>query len=90
MCFSATASFIASGALIASGVATARISKPKFAVPLSMFPIVFAIHQFIEGLLWLNHRGFLSDNYRFLAVYTYLMIAYVFWPIFVPLSVYLF
>jgi len=88
MCFSATASFVASGALVASGVAIARIPKPKSAIPLSMFPAIFATHQFIEGLLWLNHRGFLADNYRSVAVYAFLLIAFVLWPIFVPFSVY--
>ena len=88
MCFSATASFVASGALVASGVAIARIPKPKSAIPLSMFPAIFATHQFIEGLLWLNHRGFLADNYRSVAVYAFVLIAFVLWPIFVPFSVY--
>ena len=88
MCFSATASFVASGALVASGVAIARIPKPKSAIPLSMFPAIFAILQFIEGLLWLNHRGFLADNYKPVAVYAFLLIAFVLWPIFVPFSVY--
>ena len=88
MCFSATASFVASGALVASAVAIARIPKPKSAIPLSMFPAIFATHQFIEGLLWLNHRGFLADNYKPVAVYAFLLIAFVLWPIFVPFSVY--
>jgi len=88
MCFSATASFVASGALVASSVAIARIPKPKSAIPLSMFPAIFAILQFIEGLLWLNHRGFLADNYKPIAVYAFLLIAFVLWPIFVPFSVY--
>ena len=88
MCFSATASFVASGALVASSVAIARIPKPKSAIPLSMFPAIFAILQFIEGLLWLNHRGFLADNYKPVAVYAFLLIAFVLWPIFVPFSVY--
>ena len=88
MCFSATASFVASGALAASGVAIARIPKPKSAIPLSIFPVIFAIHQFIEGLLWLNYRGFIADNYRSVAVYAFVLIAFVLWPVFVPFSAY--
>ena len=88
MCFSATASFVASGALVASGVAIARIPKPKSAIPLSLFPVIFATLQFIEGLLWLNHRGFLADNYKPVAIYAFLLIAFVLWPILVPFSVY--
>ncbi|MCJ7605480.1 MAG: hypothetical protein MUO19_05535 [Dehalococcoidales bacterium] len=88
MCFSATASFVASGALVASSVAIVRIPKPKSAIPLSMFPAIFAILQFVEGLLWLNHRGFLADNYKSVAVYAFLLIAFVLWPIFIPFSAY--
>jgi len=88
MCFSATSSFVASGVLVASSVAIARIPKPKSAIPLSMFPAIFATHQFIEGLLWLNHRGYLADNYRSVGVYAFVLIAFVLWPIFVPFSVY--
>ncbi len=88
MCFSATASFVASGALVASSVAIARIPKPKSAIPLAMVPAIFAAHQFIEGLMWLNHRSSLADNYSSVAVYAFLLIALVLLPIFVPFSVY--
>ena len=89
MCFSATASFVTSGALVVGGVATARIPKPKSAIPLAIVPFIFAIHQFIEGLLWLIHGGFIADNYKSVVVYAFVLIAFVFWPIFAPFSVYL-
>jgi len=38
--------------------------------------------------LWLNHRGFLADNYKSVVVYAFVLIAFVLWPIFVPFSVY--
>ncbi len=87
MCFSATASFTASGVLAASAVAIARTEKPKRAVPLALFPAVFAALQFAEGLLWLNHRGFIGDAWKLPAVYVFLLIAYVLWPLYVPFSV---
>ena len=86
MCFSATASFIASGALAASGAAIACTPKPGRALPLSLFPVFFAVLQFAEGLLWLNHRGFLSDTFKPVGLYIFLFIAYVLWPIYVPFS----
>jgi hypothetical protein len=88
MCFSATVSFIASGALAVSGVAIARMPKSRSAIPLSLAPVIFATHQFIEGLLWLNHKGVLADSFKPAAVYAFLLIAYVLWPIFVPFSAY--
>ena len=89
MCFSAEASFAASGVLAASSVAISRIPKERSSVPLSLFPAIFATHQFIEGILWLNHDGVLPDTYKTAAVYAYAFIAYVLWPIYVPLAAYL-
>jgi hypothetical protein len=89
MCYSAEASSAASGVLAASSIAIARIPKNKAAIPLSLFPAIFATHQFIEGVLWLNHDGVLPDAYKAGAVYAYVLIAYVLWPAFVPFSAYL-
>lgn len=86
MCFSAEASFAASGALAVSGIAIARIPKEKSEIPLSLFPVFFAIHQFIEGILWLNHKDVLSDEYKTVAVYGFILIAFVLWPIYVPFA----
>jgi hypothetical protein len=89
MCYSATASFVTSGALAAGAVAIARTPKPKRAVPLSLFPAFFAVLQFAEGILWLYHRGFVADSWKPPAVYAFLLIAYVLWPVYVPFSAYL-
>ena len=88
MCFSAEASFAASGVLTASGIAISRIPKEKSEIPLSICPIIFAAHQFIEGLLWLHHSGTLPDEYRSGAVYGFVLIALVLWPIYVPFAAY--
>jgi hypothetical protein len=89
MCFSAPASLVASGALGASGIAILRMPKKKAEIPLSLFPIIFAVHQLIEGILWLSLTGAISDTYKAGAVYAYAFIAFVFWPIFVPFSMYM-
>ena len=89
MCYSAQASFAASGALAVSSVAIARLPKDRAGVPLSLFPAIFAVHQFIEGVIWLNHDGVLPDAYQSAAVCAYVLIAYILWPVFVPFSAYL-
>jgi hypothetical protein len=89
MCFSATASFATSGALAASAVAIARVPKQKSAVPLALFPAFFAVLQFAEGILWLNHRGFVNEAWKPPALDVFLLIAYVLWPVYVPFSAYL-
>jgi len=88
MCFSAEASFAASGVLVASSVAISRIPKERASVPLSLFPAVFAAHQLTEGILWLHHDGVLPDAYKAGALYVYVLIAYVLWPILVPFAAY--
>lgn len=89
MCFSAEASFAASGLLAASSVAIWRLPKDRASTPLALFPVIFASHQFVEGVLWLNHDGVLPDTVKPAAVYAYALIAFVLWPIFVPFSAYL-
>jgi len=89
MCFSAPASLAASGVLSVSGIAILRMPKKKSEIPLSLFPIIFAIHQLTEGILWLSITGVISDTYKTGAIYAYAFIAFVFWPIFVPFSMYM-
>ena len=89
MCYSAPASLAASGVLAVSGIATLRINKKKSDIPLSLFPIIFAAHQLTEGLLWLNHTGAVPDTYKQGLIYAFVLIAFVFWPIYVPFAAYL-
>lgn len=53
MCFSATASFTASAVLGITGIATLRQVKFKSLIFLACLPLLFAIQQFNEGLIWL-------------------------------------
>jgi hypothetical protein len=54
MCFSAPASFITAGITGAIGVvALTRINEPR-ELPLAGTPLLFALQQGIEGLLWLK------------------------------------
>ena len=89
MCYSAPASLAASGVLAVSGIATLRINKKKSEIPLALFPLIFAVHQLTEGLLWLNHTGDVPDTYKLGLIYIFTFIAFVFWPIYVPFAAYL-
>ena len=88
MCYSAPASLAASGVLAVSGIAILRMPKKKSEIPLSLFPIIFSVHQLTEGLLWLNHTGDVPDTYKLGLIYIFTFIAFVFWPIYVPFSAY--
>ena len=53
MCFSAAANFIGSGALATVGVVTLTKVKHRRELLFASLPLLFAIHQFIEGFVWL-------------------------------------
>jgi hypothetical protein len=88
VCYSAQASFIASGVLTATSISIARIPKQKSNLPLSIIPAVFAAHQFIEGVIWLNQGKLDLSGSEGIPVFLYALIAYVFWPIFIPFTSY--
>ena len=60
MCFSATANFVGSGVLGAVGVVTLTKVKHRRELLFAALPTLFAIHQFIEGFVWLGLDGILS------------------------------
>ncbi len=57
MCFSATSSFIAAGVIGSIGVATLRHVREPRALLFAAVPILFAVHQFTEGWVWLGLDG---------------------------------
>lgn len=83
MCFSASVSFAASGLLIATGVATLQQAKKKKEWLLASIPLFFALHQLIEGFLWITVPE--SAWHRFL-VYGFLFFAFLWWPVYMPMS----
>ena len=60
MCFSATANFVGSGVLGAVGVVTLTKVKHRRELLFAALPTLFAVHQFIEGFVWLGLDGILS------------------------------
>ena len=57
MCFSAKSSFIATGVIGSIGVATLRHVREPRALLFASVPMLFAVHQFIEGWVWLGLGG---------------------------------
>jgi hypothetical protein len=88
MCFSASASFVAAGALAIIGGATVRAAPARRFVPLAAIPLLFAAQQACEGALWLAlerepfHVGGtpLARAFLFFALFV--------WPAWVPLSLF--
>ncbi len=87
MCFSATASFVASGLLITGGAATlTRFSFRPKEWALAVIPLIFGLHQFSEGLVWLGIQGHVTEQIKNAAMYFYVFIALCFWPVYIPLA----
>jgi hypothetical protein len=90
MCFSATANFVGSGVLAAVGVVTLTKVKHRRELLFAALPTLFAIHQFIEGFVWLGLDGILSPTVAHDMGAAFMLYAQGLLPFLLPLSVLLF
>src|SRR6201998_216740 len=90
VCFSATANFVGSAVLGAVGVATFTKVKHRRELLFAALPILFAIHQFIEGFVWLGLDGVLSPAVTHDMGAAFMLYAQGLLPFLLPLSVLLF
>jgi hypothetical protein len=82
VCFSTTASFVASGVLAIAGIVSVGAVKEKRLIPLALIPFFFAVQQFAEGVVWIDIEGAL------IAKNIFLFFAYIFWPLWIPFSLF--
>ena len=90
MCFSATANFVGSAVLGAAGVATLTRVKHRRELLFAALPMLFAVHQFIEGFVWLGLGGILSPAVAHDMGAAFMLYAQGLLPFLLPLSVLLF
>ncbi|MGA8491282.1 MAG: DUF6629 family protein [Terriglobales bacterium] len=90
MCFSATANFVGSGVLAGVGVVTLTKVKHRRELLFAALPMFFAIHQFIEGFVWLGLDGILSPRVTHDMGAAFMLYAQGLLPFILPLSVVLF
>lgn len=86
MCFSATASFTAGGVLLGIGALTLRSAKHPREVAFAAIPILFAIQQLIEGVIWLTFQNDASQLNTTMT-HAYSFFSHVLWPVYVPVAV---
>ena len=89
MCFSATASFTAGAILSGIGTLTLRSAlsahRPR-ELAFATIPLLFAVQQFTEGLIWLSFNAgepFLIGG----LTHVYSFFSHVLWPVYVPVAV---
>lgn len=90
MCFSATANFVGSAVLGAIGVVTLTKVKHRRELLFASLPVLFAVHQGIEGFVWLGLDGKLSPAVTHDMAAAFMLYAQGLLPFLLPLSVLLF
>ena len=87
MCFSASASFTGSAVIAGVGIATLLQVRDRNAWLLAAIPMLFALHQMLEGLVWLGIDGRLPLPWPHLAGQLYALYAQGLLPMIMPLAV---
>lgn len=87
MCFSAPVSFAVGGPLMAAGVWTLTRAGSARALPLASMPLLFGLHQMVEGLLWLELENAAEGPVRSPLVDAYVLFALVILPVLVPTAI---
>jgi hypothetical protein len=87
MCFSATANFVGSAVLGTIGIATLSEVKHRRELLFAAMPVLFAVHQFTEGFVWLGVDHRLPSIVTHDAGAAYVLYAQGLLPFLLPLSV---
>lgn len=90
MCFSATANFAGSAVLGTLGIATLSRVQHRREFLFAALPTLFAIHQFLEGFVWLGLDGILSHNTAHDMGAAFMLYAQGLLPCLLPLAIILF
>ncbi len=90
MCFSAGASFTTAAGLSIIGLLSIHAArKNRQLLPLASSPLFFAVQQSCEGIVWLTlNSGDTTSLLHIIATYGFICFAGLFWPIWVPFSLY--
>lgn len=89
MCFSAPVSLTTSAGLAVLGVLSLRKAREKQELPFAAIPLLFAVQQFIEGILWLTlpQAGSILEQYWL--TQSYVVFIGIIWPMLIPFSLFL-
>jgi hypothetical protein len=87
MCFSATASFGASAVLGTIGIITIVKATTNPQRVFAAIPLIFALQQFTEGMLWLSLKNAGLAGWQSTLTYIFLVFAMAVWPFWIPFSV---
>jgi hypothetical protein len=86
MCFSPQADFTAGTVITLVGVETLRRVGHRRELIVGVLPLLFGLHQLVEGFVWLGLRGEVSQGLGDTAKQTYIVFAHAGLPALVPLG----
>lgn len=84
MCFSPEADFAAGAVVAGIGAETLRHVHARRTLPVATLPLLFGIHQLVEGFVWLGLRGAVSPGVGDTAAEIYIVFAHGVLPALVP------
>ena len=86
MCFSATASFSAGAVLLGLGTLTLKSARHPRELAFAAIPLLFAIQQLTEGVIWLTFR-YEAPQLNTVMTHVYSFFSHALWPAYVPVAV---
>ena len=88
MCFSPQADVAGGVVICAIGIYAVRhVGQRREFLAVACIPLLLGAHQFIEALVWLWLQGHVPRGIGHVALWAYLLIAFVALPVFIPLAV---
>jgi hypothetical protein len=87
MCFCASASFVAGVVLSVIGIASIKKTHHSSQLLFSSIPLIFAVQQIAEGVLWLTLPNPDYATIQKITTYIFLFFAEILWPIWVPIAI---
>jgi hypothetical protein len=87
MCFSVQADLVAGAVLLPVGLFTLREVRHPREIPFASLPLLFALHQLVEALVWAHADGEVSAGVGRAAALVYVLFALPVLPTLLPLSV---
>jgi hypothetical protein len=88
MCFSPQADIVGGVIIATIGFDALKHVEPKGShLAIAAFPLVLALHQFDEAFVWLGLQGHVPASIEHVALWIYLLIAFVLLPTYVPLAI---
>jgi hypothetical protein len=87
MCFSAQADAVAGVTVVAIGIDACRHVRHPNERLLAALPLLLGAHQLVEDFVWWDLQGHVSHEIGRVALWIYLLVAFVVLPVYVPLAV---